>query len=736
MKKLIIVLFLIMVVPLVSSFEESQFDFSYPAYFNYSIVNVNHSLTSDYATSSGYSANSGQLEGRDTSTLKTYFEGLYDLVYVNIGGDTMTGDLNINADLTARNATFENVNITQDLFVSNSTIYVGNISLSSANGDFKVGGNVNATYYYGDGSFLQNLNLTGISFDGGNITADNFVGGNFSGDYFNVQGEIRGGFIDRYDSGNFNGALYTSGTNSSLSSSNSLFQVQSDTRGTPQFLVQDGGAYQASFITRSFMVVNQNNTLLNSSQNNDCRSWGFNQIDCNTATTGADLGVTDDIQALGLIYASGLRSYNREGKQRAPLILSENITTIFNGSNGSYDATTNYFCDNVYNSFVAIDGWININDINSNFEGAWSNIGEVVNSSCVELVNNPGWTKSFNNTKWRIVNDPELIYLLGGFGEFYIGDSERSAFEFNARNGTGTYSVVIDDTSGANSHEAFRIEQDINGFNTIAQSIFMKSSKQIVNKQLTMLSLEAEATNMNSSSGVFIDMNVIGQPLNTNGEIDGIHMTAGLNHIIKVGAADTISKVYYNQRDITTNSTTVGLYSQVFSADNDIIYIGNKVNFTNIGVSLSSVSSAPINARYYYCDNTGNWKTLTAVTYTTGGWTSSGIITFTSPTDRGVCNKQINGTAFTNTTSYSYIAIQRTRNNIVTPPILDTLTISGAGSSMFLSDAMLKLNPVDTAPRLCSGATLGAIYFDISEDNMCVCKSTGWKIIETGADCV
>jgi len=39
------------------------------------------------------------------------------------------------------------------------------------------------------------------------------------------------------------------------------------------------------------------------------------------------------------------------------------------------------------------------------------------------------------------------------------------------------------------------------------------------------------------------------------------------------------------------------------------------------------------------------------------------------------------------------------------------------------------------APETCSATVLGAIYFDISEDDMCVCKSSGWKVIADGSDC-
>jgi len=54
---------------------------------------------------------------------------------------------------------------------------------------------------------------------------------------------------------------------------------------------------------------------------------------------------------------------------------------------------------------------------------------------------------------------------------------------------------------------------------------------------------------------------------------------------------------------------------------------------------------------------------------------------------------------------------------------------------MYLKDTALRLNPVNTAPEICTVINLGAIYFDISEDDMCICKSSGWKVISDGSDC-
>ena len=45
---------------------------------------------------------------------------------------------------------------------------------------------------------------------------------------------------------------------------------------------------------------------------------------------------------------------------------------------------------------------------------------------------------------------------------------------------------------------------------------------------------------------------------------------------------------------------------------------------------------------------------------------------------------------------------------------------------MFLKEDMLRLVPVDTAPEVCGASNKGGIYFDISEDQMCICTSGGW----------
>jgi len=67
--------------------------------------------------------------------------------------------------------------------------------------------------------------------------------------------------------------------------------------------------------------------------------------------------------------------------------------------------------------------------------------------------------------------------------------------------------------------------------------------------------------------------------------------------------------------------------------------------------------------------------------------------------------------------------------------VSERILIGGATTTFLLQKDLMNLSPVETAPLTCEAATLGAIYYDISEDNMCVCKSTGWKVIQDGSEC-
>ena len=117
----------------------------------------------------------------------------------SVAGHIIDTDLDMNnndivdlRNVEGVNATFEYVNVTEDLYVSNSTLVIGGVAISESNNILQIeeGALLNATALAGDGSRIFNLSLnysngTAIF---GNISAENFFGGNYFGDSYSLNG--------------------------------------------------------------------------------------------------------------------------------------------------------------------------------------------------------------------------------------------------------------------------------------------------------------------------------------------------------------------------------------------------------------------------------------------------------------------------------------------------------------------------------------------------------------------
>ncbi|NCN87083.1 hypothetical protein GW932_04570 [archaeon] len=603
------------------------------------------------------------------------------------GGSTLTNAAHnqlTNLEWSVSGHTFTN---------SSQTMNIGSYNLTTT-------GNITAAYLFGNGSGITGLTSS-------------------------TQ------YISKYSSGNFTGSLYTTGANSSGSVSDSIFQVIGSD-GTPRFQVQDGGDNQASLIARSFLVVNQNSTRLNQSQNNLCQDWGFTLIDCNTSTTGADMGVQDDLEAQGLaFFREGV--YAEPANWGAYLFLG-NLTNLFVHQNGIYNYELNYFCDFVNNPFsstnVDNENWIRI--VSGIYEGAFAEISVFVNSSCVRLGNNPAWNANISNQTYSVIPRPTFVSVEGGAIETYVGNGTESKFEIKIKNGTGTNGFRIDDTSGVSQRKSFSVRTNTKGFSGVSSIYNLISSTLLSSGQKTYnLNLELDANNFTGGTHSFIRANILGN-YSTTTDISLIEIdSAGFDKLIKYNSVDAISKAYLDYGngttvDVTSYFNNASNNIQLFNLDNSILYIGGLTNFTTESFSLVSGGSKSIAPEFYYCRSTG-WVPLTGVSDSTNGFLSSGSITFNNPSLRGLCNyKMDNTTAFTNTTNYSYIAIKRTLNNMVTYPTESSVTVSGSGTSFILANDYIKLNGVSTPPITCSVSTDGAIYYDTDTKKHCSCNSTSW----------
>lgn len=446
-----------------------------------------------------------------------------------------------------------------------------------------------------------------------------------------------------------------------------------------------------------------------------------------TTNIGGDLGVTDDIEALGIIHANlGLKSGSSD--IGTYLELSDKIEK-YGGVNGEYNYTTRFFCDFVSNNFVDTGGWVVITSENE-FEGAMADIDTFINSSCVVLKNNPAWNEDITILEWNVEEPPVFIVNKGGFAEFYVGNDEQSHFMIRTKNGTGAKAAHIKSTSGTNGFQSIINSLDLKGFTTgVAENTILSSSIEVNGVHSDIYVIIGDTTDMSNSSLHFLDLTRLGND-ETN-TVDAIHLHGDFDNIIKTGAEDVINSSFDNDIDITLNVTGVSADVEVFTNNGDVLYIGGETNFTIIGISLSTGANVDINPNYYYCNSSNEWQLATgAVSDTTLGFKQSGKIFTGNPINRGVCNKELDGTPFSNVNNFTYIAIERNKVIVNTLPVINELTISGGSTSLILKEDILKLSPVSTPPETCSATWNGAIYYDNDVSRMCFCDGTNWLQID------
>jgi len=441
-----------------------------------------------------------------------------------------------------------------------------------------------------------------------------------------------------------------------------------------------------------------------------------------------NLKVMEGIFAEAQQYGAGLEVSDNDLE-----IIYTNILT----ANATINTTTQILYDSEANfNSTYLEQSLRVFSSTPSYIGATAEIITVIDSTHLELsfaTSGNDVILDTNETSYIVYPAPILFVGDNGVIQMDIGDNSEAQFGIHIHNGTGFTGVYIHDIAGADQHQALTIDMDIKTYNGIVGlNMFRKSSTGADETTSNLILLESDATGINNSDLTFISMNTVGMG-GSNNHLDGIRVSPSVEHIIHVGSADTVSSVYDNEVNITANVTDGGT-AEVFTDDNDVLYVGSDVNFTTMSFSLDTEGSANAKFLYLYCNGT-DYKVLTIGADTTNGFTTSGSLNFPNPSDRGTCNFEKDDTAFSDTTNYSYIALKRRRNIIVTPPVLDTVTVAGATQSMILQKDMMKLNPVDTAPETCDATYLGAQYFDISEDGTCECTSGGWVVMHDHSAC-
>ena len=150
----------------------------------------------------------------------------------------------------------------------------------------------------------------------------------------------------------------------------------------------------------------------------------------------------------------------------------------------------------------------------------------------------------------------------------------------------------------------------------------------------------------------------------------GINPGAGVIHQHTGVFGATVQSWKFNGgfTDVTAAFDNPAVDVTIFDGDNDYIYIGSNAVFSQIRALLATNATRNVFPVFEYSIGGPAW-TVFSPTDGTIGFTQSGIIEFDSADLAGWASVVVNGA------NHFYIRIQRTRNNIGTIPIEDTIRI-------------------------------------------------------------
>lgn len=282
----------------------------------------------------------------------------------------------------------------------------------------------------------------------------------------------------------------------------------------------------------------------------------------------------------------------------------------------------------------------------------------------------------------------------------------------------------LDDTAGSNQHKAFVLDVDVqNNTGVVGQNIFVTSSGGSFLDIVGML-LEVNPINLDNSDYSHMEFHNLA-PLGTN-NLRIMDIFGNYSELIRHEEIEAIDYVgYYHEAtltNITANATSSSTNMEIFSNDNDEIYFCDSNNLSEIAVNLQTPSSRNLLFSYFYYASDGTWKPL-SVTSTTNGFTISGSIRWSTPSDVNLTTTDFRSASLG--ASYYCIMLKRTRNNVVTAPVENLFSASGS-VQFLLRDDLIKLTPVSAPPLTCNALNDGAIYYDSDIKIHCSCNAVNW----------
>ena len=343
-------------------------------------------------------------------------------------------------------------------------------------------------------------------------------------------------------------------------------------------------------------------------------------------------------------------------------------------------------------------------------------IKQFINGSNV-IIDGYGWDSDFASagspTQILSYSHPGFVSGDGGKHEFNVGnDGEVEIVSYDYDKVDGTVSEIELDAATHSTTGLF-LNTKANGYTNTQSLVSILDVGDITSPSQTGAIVSIINTSgILTADGSEIISSFVAGVINGSDSIDVAYTTqAGFDRAFIVQGAPEIDPGYgYDVTNSVLTDRVNGVGEDgsafletsttditIFDNNNDYILIGRDSTFEIILCSLTTNASLSITPTFEYSTGNGTWSTLTLLADETGGFTSSGRIAFSAPSDWAVGNQ---AEAPADITSAYYVKITRTRRTLPTDPVENYFKIFdnvSAGMAIY-GNGVVQLPYATTAP--------------------------------------
>ena len=276
-------------------------------------------------------------------------------------------------------------------------------------------------------------------------------------------------------------------------------------------------------------------------------------------------------------------------------------------------------------------------------------------------------------------NHPIVAILDNGDIHFSVGVSSDASFKIHAEESNNEHAVHIVSVAGVDSNAALEIDLSLNGMNAVAAiQTGINASTLVTGESATLFDviIDRGINGLSATGGNFAVMDVA---LAGVGSFDeAVIIETGDNDIDiihqHIGAGGTVDRTLLNLVT-SVELTDSGINTAVLLADNDYIYIGSVAEFNRVEWVFGTPAGFSIfqtGATHEYYN--GSWTALNVSDDTNGFQQNGAWRNFGNTSGWATVDPNSEGT------SYYYLRVQRTRNNIGTVPEVNLVTVTSTST--------------------------------------------------------